>query len=81
MQPDAKQSYVSFMDEHLFNHIDINRENIYIPNGTLKKEDIADFCIKYEHKIGEYGGLDIQILGIGRTGHIGFNEPGSAPNS
>jgi glucosamine-6-phosphate deaminase len=81
MQPDAKQSYVSFMDEHLFNHIDIKRENIYIPNGTLKKEDIADFCIKYEDKIGEYGGLDIQILGIGRTGHIGFNEPGSAPNS
>lgn len=81
MQPDAKQSYVRFMDENLFNHIDIKRENIHIPDGTLEKEDIADYCLAYENKIGEVGGLDLQVLGIGRTGHIGFNEPGSAPNS
>ncbi|MGA9590033.1 MAG: glucosamine-6-phosphate deaminase [Salegentibacter sp.] len=81
MQPDAKQSYVRFMDENLFNHIDIKRENIHIPDGTLQKEDIADYCLAYENKIGEVGGLDLQVLGIGRTGHIGFNEPGSAPNS
>lgn len=81
MQPDANQSYVAFMDEHLFNHIDIPRENIHIPDGTLAKEDIAEYCLNYEHKISEVGGLDLQILGIGRTGHIGFNEPGSAPNS
>lgn len=81
MRPDAKQSYVSFMDEHLFSHIDIKRENIHIPDGTLPKEEIADYCLEYENKIGELGGLDLQILGIGRTGHIGFNEPGSAPNS
>lgn len=81
MQPDASQSYVAFMDEHLFNHIDIDRKNIHIPDGTLAKEDIAEYCLDYERKIGAVGGLDIQILGIGRTGHIGFNEPGSAPNS
>ncbi|HEY9184910.1 MAG TPA: glucosamine-6-phosphate deaminase [Salegentibacter sp.] len=81
MQPDAKQSYVRFMDENLFSHIDIKRENIHIPDGTLAKEEIANYCIEYENKIGALGGLDLQILGIGRTGHIGFNEPGSAPNS
>ncbi len=81
MQPDARQSYVKFMDENLFNHIDIKRENIHIPDGTLEKEAIADYCLAYENKIEEVGGLDLQVLGIGRTGHIGFNEPGSAPNS
>ncbi len=81
MKPTAKQSYVTFMHENLFDHIDIPEENIHIPDGTLKKEDIASYCLDYENKIGELGGLDLQILGIGRTGHIGFNEPGSAPNS
>ena len=81
MQPDSKQSYVRFMDENLFDHIDIDRKNIHIPDGTLEKEDIADYCLDYEKKITDVGGLDLQVLGIGRTGHIGFNEPGSAPNS
>ncbi|KEQ31670.1 glucosamine-6-phosphate deaminase [Pedobacter antarcticus 4BY] len=81
MQPDAAQSYVTFMKENLFNHIDIPAENIHIPDGTLPLEEIPAFCLNYERRIGEYGGLDMQILGIGRTGHIGFNEPGSAPNS
>jgi glucosamine-6-phosphate deaminase len=81
MQPDAKQSYVRFMDENLFNHIDIRRENIHVPDGTLDKADIASYCLRYEQKITAVGGLDLQVLGIGRTGHIGFNEPGSAPNS
>lgn len=81
MQPEAAQSYVSFMGEHLFNHVDIQRENIHIPDGTVSKEQIATFCLEYERKIESLGGLDMQILGIGRTGHIGFNEPGSAPNS
>ena len=81
MQPEAKQSYVRFMDENLFDHIDIQRENIHIPDGTLEKEKIAEYCLQYENKIEEVGGLDLQVLGIGRTGHIGFNEPGSAPNS
>jgi len=81
MQPDAEQSYVSFMNRHLFDHIDINKNNIHIPAGNLKKEYIQAFCYEYEQKINKLGGLDLQILGIGRTGHIGFNEPGSAPNS
>jgi len=81
MQPDAKQSYVRFMNENLFDHIDINSDNINIPSGVLQREDIEDFCLKYEQKISGFGGIDLQLLGIGRTGHIGFNEPGSAPNS
>lgn len=81
MQPDAKQSYVRFMNENLFDHIDISPENINIPSGVLEREDIEDFCLKYEQKISSFGGIDLQLLGIGRTGHIGFNEPGSAPNS
>ncbi|MXV50947.1 glucosamine-6-phosphate deaminase [Pedobacter sp. HMF7647] len=81
MKPDAMQSYVTFMNENLFNHIDIEKQNIHIPDGTLAMDDIASFCLDYERKITELGGLDLQILGIGRTGHIGFNEPGSAPNS
>eukprot|EP01132_Coremiostelium_polycephalum_P014108 gene14108-17152_t len=81
MLPTAAQSYVTFMNENLFDHIDIDRKNVNIPDGTLSLEEIPAFCLEYEKKIGQLGGLDIQILGIGRTGHIGFNEPGSAPNS
>lgn len=81
MQPNSLQSYVRFMNEHLFNHIDILPENVHIPNGTLQKEAIADFCKNYEKLIDMAGGIDIQLLGIGRSGHIGFNEPGSEKNS
>ena len=81
MLPTAAQSYVTFMNENLFDHIDIDRANIHIPDGTLPLEEIHAFCLSYEQKIEQLGGLDLQILGIGRTGHIGFNEPGSAPNS
>ena len=81
MAPTAAQSYVTFMNENLFSHVDIKKQNIHIPDGTLKQDDVAAFCLEYEQKITALGGLDLQILGIGRTGHIGFNEPGSAPNS
>ena len=81
MKPKAAQSYVTFMNENLFNHIDIDRASVHIPDGTLSKDDVVAFCLEYEKKISALGGLDLQILGIGRTGHIGFNEPGSAPNS
>jgi glucosamine-6-phosphate deaminase len=81
MNATAIQSYKVFMNKHLFDHVDIAPENINIPDGELKQEDVAAFCLEYEKKISAYGGLDLQILGIGRTGHIGFNEPGSAPNS
>ena len=75
------QSYHYFMHEHLFNHIDILPENINIPDGQISGEDIYQYCIDYEMKIKAAGGLDFQLLGIGRTGHIGFNEPGSHLNS
>lgn len=81
MQPEALQSYVRFMREHLFDHIDIPKKNIHIPDGTLSREEVGDFCKTYEEKIDRLGGLDIQVLGIGRTGHIGFNEPGSSEKS
>ena len=70
-------SYHHFMNVHLFDHIDIQKDNINIPNGTVKKEEINNYCSKYEEKIVNEGGIDFQLLGIGRTGHIGFNEPGS----
>ena len=81
MQPDALQSYVRFMHEYLFDHVDIRPENIHIPDGTLAKDRIVGFCREYEQRIADAGGIDIQILGIGRTGHIGFNEPGSTLES
>lgn len=77
MDADAPQSYVKFMHEYLFDHIDIRPENIHIPDGTLALEEVGDYCSQYEKKIRSFGGIDIQILGIGRTGHVGFNEPGS----
>lgn len=72
-----RNSYFSFMNENLFSHIDILPENIHIPDGTLPVQDVDNFCINYDNKILSLGGIDIQILGIGRNGHIGFNEPGS----
>lgn len=77
MAPDAIQSYVRFMRENLFDHIDIDMKNVHIPDGTIPIEEVSDYCRDYEEKIDELGGVDIQLLGIGRTGHIGFNEPGS----
>lgn len=81
MDPNALQSYDRFMKEYLFDHVDVDPDNIHIPDGTLKREDVFSYCMSYEEKIREAGGLDLQILGIGRTGHIGFNEPGSGINS
>ncbi len=75
------ESYNYFMQEHLFRHIDIRPENINIPRGDISRDHVAGFCKEYEQKIAEAGGIDIQILGIGRTGHIGFNEPGSSFSS
>lgn len=74
---DDVQSYVFFMHDHLFDHVDILPENINIPDGKVEHDQISNFCAYYEEKIDSYGGLDFQLLGIGRTGHIGFNEPGS----
>ena len=81
MPPTELQSYVRFMNEHLFDHIDIEKSNINIPDGTLAESEVHESCWQYEEKINSVGGIDIQILGVGRTGHIGFNEPGSGRSS
>ncbi len=73
----ALQSYNRFMRSHLFDHVDIHPKNIHIPNGEIKKEDIKEHCRQYEKMIRDAGGIDLQVLGIGNNGHIGFNEPGS----
>ena len=75
---DAIQSYNAFMNRVLFNHIDIDPENIHIPNGEIEKGSVKEHCSEYEKQIEEAGGIDLQILGIGNNGHIGFNEPGSS---
>ena len=78
IENDALQSYNRFMHTHLFDHIDIDPKNIHIPNGEVPKEKIKAHCLEYEKMIEEAGGIDLQILGIGNNGHIGFNEPGSS---
>ena len=71
--PDNDQSYRYFMNKHLFDRVNIDKENTSVPDGTA--EDVAKFCADYEAKIDALGGTDVQVLGIGRNGHIGFNEP------
>ena len=81
LDPSRLESYDYFMHHYFFNHIDILPENIHIPKGDLKLADVKKYCKDYEKKIQLVGGIDIQLLGIGRSGHIGFNEPGSEDNS
>ncbi len=81
MRPDDLQSYRRYMQEYLFDHVDIDPPNIHVPDGTIRRADVGAWCEGYERAIGEAGGIDIQILGVGRTGHIGFNEPGSPRDS
>jgi len=75
---EAYQSYWSFMHRNLFNHIDIDPSNIHLPNGNAPKEEMKKYCASYEQAIEAAGGIDLQVLGIGQNGHIGFNEPGSS---
>ena len=81
IEKDAFQSYWSFMHRHLFNHIDINPKNIHIPSGQWTKDEIKTHCAAYDQLIENAGGIDLQILGIGNNGHIGFNEPGASIHS
>jgi glucosamine-6-phosphate deaminase len=78
IENDALQSYNRFMHVHLFDHIDIDPKNIHIPNGEVPKEKVKEHCLEYERMIEDAGGIDLQVLGIGNNGHIGFNEPGSS---
>jgi glucosamine-6-phosphate deaminase len=74
-------SYRRWMDETFFNHVNVKPENIHIPDGMIHAEDAEKYCAEYEQAIRRAGGIDLQLLGIGRTGHIGFNEPGSTRHS
>jgi glucosamine-6-phosphate deaminase len=74
-------SYYRFMWENLFSQIDIKPDNVHIPDGTVPRDRVDDYCRRYEDAIADAGGIDFQILGIGKTGHIGFNEPGSGMES
>ena len=77
MDKDALQSYHYFMRKYLFEQTDIDPHNYHLPDGMIPKDKIKEHCNDYERKIEEAGGIDLQILGIGANGHIGFNEPGS----
>src|SRR5205823_7845079 len=81
MPKESIHSYHRFMWENLFSQIDIPPENVHIPDGSVARERVDDFCRRYEDAIADAGGIDFQILGIGKTGHIGFNEPGSGADS
>ncbi|MCC5833830.1 MAG: glucosamine-6-phosphate deaminase [Opitutales bacterium] len=76
-----RESYWRFMQDQLFAHIDIPEEQVHVPNGEVGRDKAFEDCQEYEQRIADAGGIDIQILGIGRTGHIGFNEPGSGIDS
>ena len=81
MVPDNMHSYHRFMWENLFSHIDVRPENVHLPRGDVPRDGVEAMCAEYEAAIAQAGGIDFQILGIGKTGHIGFNEPGSGASS
>ncbi|MCC9599342.1 glucosamine-6-phosphate deaminase [Stieleria sp. JC731] len=81
MAPESLQSHVRFIKEHLLDHIDVPTEKVFVPDGTTSQDQLADYCLKFEKRIEKLGGIDMLLLGIGRTGHIGFNEPGSGTDS
>jgi len=81
MQRTDSRSYWYFMHDHLFDHVDIDPKNIHLPDGRIELDDVYQHCMAYEEQIKAHGGLDFQLLGIGRTGHVGFNEPGSNSRS
>ncbi len=81
MAPDNVHAYHRYMWENLFDHVNIRRENVHIPRGDIDRTDVERHCAEYEDAIARAGGIDFQVLGIGKTGHIGFNEPGSSADS
>jgi glucosamine-6-phosphate deaminase len=81
IDPNDQQSYRRWMHETFFNHVNVPPQSINIPDGTIKPEEVEEYCHRYEQKIRRSGGIDLMLLGIGRTGHIGFNEPGSTRHS
>src|SRR5690242_3275212 len=80
MPTDSPHSYRLYMWENLFAHVNIRPESVHIPDGSVPREELAAHCARYERAIADAGGIDFQMLGIGKSGHIGFNEPGSGPD-
>lgn len=81
MAPDSLHSYHRFMHEHLFDLVDLDPAKCHVPPGSVEREEVESVCAAYEQQIRDAGGIDLQLLGIGKTGHIGFNEPGSGDDS
>ena len=81
MEPEQLQSYVRFVHEHLIDHVDIDPNRVHIPDGSIPKAEVGPYCLAYERCIEKAGGIDLQLLGVSRTGHIGCNEPGSERSS
>ena len=81
LAPDAATSNLNALKEMLLDHVDIDKQNVFSPDGTIAKDTIFEYCRLYEQRIESFGGLDVALLGIGRVGNIGFNEPGSRLNS
>src|SRR2546429_5169727 len=81
MPSDSPHSYRRYMWENLFAQVDIRPEHVHIPDGSVPRERLAEHCDAYERAIAEAGGIDLQLLGNGKRGHNGFNEPGSSQAS
>jgi len=81
MRPDSLHSYRRFMEENFFQYVNVDPANVHVPDGTVPRSELVGYCEAYERAIADAGGIDLQILGIGRSGHIGFNEPGSSRDS
>jgi glucosamine-6-phosphate deaminase len=81
MSPYSIHSYRVYMMENLFAHLNLDPHNMHVPDGSVPRKKLEAHCRAYEDAIREAGGIDLQILGIGRSGHVGFNEPGSSPDS
>lgn len=79
LDPDHENSYMTYMKRHLFDHIDLPQDQYFLPNGAAP--DLEKECLRYDQLIQDIGGIDLQLLGIGQNGHIGFNEPGTPFNS
>src|SRR5947209_5584399 len=81
MPQDDPHSYTRWMREAFLDHVNVPPQNAHIPDGTVRPEEVEEYCSRYEQLIRRAGGIDLQVLGLGRTGHIGFNEPGSTRHS
>ena len=81
LPPGHPESYRHFMEVQLFRHVDLPSDQVHVPDGLIERDKVFEYCARYEAQIANAGGIDIQIVGIGRTGHIGFNEPGSSRDS